>query len=92
MTKKILAPLLLALALGTPACVGPNNAFNSVASWNSRATESRFVNELIFLGLWIFPVYEVALLGDVVVFNSIEFWGSSNPVETPREFEYQGEK
>ena len=38
------------------------------------ATDNKYVNEAIFLGFWIFPVYEFAYLGDVVIFNTINFW------------------
>lgn len=90
--RKAIAGLLLLACLGTPSCVGPFNAFNGVSSWNSRATDSRFLNELIYIGLWIVPVYQVAAFGDAVIFNSFEFWGGENPIGKPQEFEYQGDK
>lgn len=34
----------------------------------------------MFIGLWVLPVYEVSVLADVVVINSIEFWSGSNPM------------
>jgi len=45
-----------------------------------QVTNSKFVNELIFLGLSIIPVYEVCALVDVLVLNSVEFWTGDNPV------------
>ena len=88
---KILASLLLAGLLGTTGCVGPNNAFDSVSTWNSKATDSKWTNELIHIGLWIVPVYEFALLSDLLVFNSFEFWGAENPISEPDDFENQGD-
>ena len=42
--------------------------------WNAKATDSRWANEAIFVGMWIIPVYGICYLGDVVIFNSIKFW------------------
>lgn len=62
------------------SCIGSYALFNKVRSWNEQATGSKFLNELIFVGLWIVPVYEVSMLADTFVLNSIEFWSGSNPV------------
>lgn len=32
---------------------------------------------------WILPVYPLCLAGDIVIFNSIEFWGGNNPINEP---------
>lgn len=34
----------------------------------------------MFIGLTIIPVYDICLLADAIVFNSIEFWTGNNPV------------
>jgi hypothetical protein len=81
--KKNLLVLALCAALLGSSCVGSFRAFNGIASWNTRATSSRWWNEVIFLGLWIVPVYELTLLGDTLIFNSIEFWSGSNPFSEP---------
>jgi hypothetical protein len=90
--KKTLSCVLLFACLATPSCVGPNNAFNGLVSWNARAADSRWVNELIYLGLWIVPVYEVSLALDGLVFNSLEFWGMENPIGKPAEIESQAKR
>lgn len=87
--KKTLTALAATALLGA-SCVGPYNAFNSVSSWNSRATDNKFLNELIYIGLYIVPVYQLAAFGDAVIFNSIEFWGGENPISKPQEFKSQG--
>ena len=56
MNKKLLCTAVGgALALGTclfgTSCIGPNNAFEQVHTWNSKLSDSKFVNELAFLGL-----------------------------------------
>jgi len=90
--KKTLTAIAMVAALGTTSCVGPYNAFNSVASWNSRVSDSKFLNELVYIGLYIIPVYGIASLGDALIFNSIEFWGGENPISKPEEFTSQGTK
>jgi hypothetical protein len=80
--KKI--PLLAALATALlGSCIGPNRAFRSLNSWNTRATDSKWWNEAIHVALWVVPVYELALAGDIVIFNSVEFWGGNNPIKEP---------
>jgi hypothetical protein len=82
-----------AIALGvcafTPSCIGPNNAYNGVNNWNSKLSDSKFVNELAYLGLHIVPVYPFALLGDMLIFNSVEFWTGTNWIEKPEAFRPQ---
>ena len=83
MKKKFLLSVTLALGLCCTSCIGPNNAFDGASSWNSRATDSKWWNELIYIGMWVVPVYPLALTGDVLIFNSIEFWGGENPIGEP---------
>lgn len=87
--KKFASALGLAAALTATSCIGPNNAYNSVASWNSRLTDSKWVNELVWLGGHIVPVYSFCMLGDLIVFNSVEFWTGKNLISKPEEFKPQ---
>lgn len=68
----------MAATLLTTSCVGSFALFNKLASWNKRATNSKFLNELIFLV--ISPAYGVCTLADVLVLNTMEFWSGSNPL------------
>ena len=70
--------IFMTAALLTSSCVGSFSLFNRVAKWNMRATNCKFLNEIIFI--IISPAYAVCSLADVVVFNSIEFWTGSNPM------------
>jgi hypothetical protein len=83
--KKTGAALALGTCLFATSCIGPNNAYEQVHSWNSRLSDSKFLNELAFLGLYIVPMYPVCLFGDYVVFNSVEFWTGSNWIDKPAE-------
>lgn len=71
---------VLCLSFINTGCVGRFAAFNKLSDWNRKATKDKFVNEAIFLALIFIPVYEITLLADAVVFNSIEFWTGKNPV------------
>jgi hypothetical protein len=81
--KKSLLAAALALTLFGTSCLGPNNAFNGLNVWNHKVTENKWANEGIFIVLNIIPVYAVFWLGDVIIFNSIEFWGGKNPIDKP---------
>lgn len=70
--------LLLAATLLTSSCVGSFSLFNHVAKWNTHATKSKFLNEIIFL--LISPAYAVCGVADLLVLNTIEFWSGSNPM------------
>lgn len=61
-------------------CYGPFALTSKLHDWNGQVSNSKFVNELVFLGLCILPAYELCVLGDGLIFNSIEFWGGSNPI------------
>jgi len=84
--KKLFLAAMLALGVSTSGCLGPNNAYNSILNWNAEATDHDWVNEGIFLGLVIIPVYGIALLGDYLIFNTIDYWSGSNPIDDPGAF------
>lgn len=78
--------LLLSCVLFTAlaaSCYGPFNATRSLYKWNGEVTDSKWGNEAVFLGLAILPVYGIFMLGDAIIFNSLEFWGAKNPVDPP---------
>jgi hypothetical protein len=77
---KRLAPLVIASMLATSAgCYGSYGAFHAVHKWNGHATNNNVANSAIHFGLWVLPVYPLALLGDFIIFNNIEFL-TGNPV------------
>jgi len=85
--KKTLAAGILALGLVSSSCLGPDNAYGSIKSWNAGLSDQDWVNELVFVGLYIIPVYEFALLGDILIFNTIGYWAGDNPINDPGPFE-----
>ncbi len=70
---------VLIASLSMSSCIGSFNLTNKLLTWNKQI-DSKFVNELVFFAFWIVPVYEVSVLADILVLNSIEFWSGSSPV------------
>ena len=80
MKKSLLALALTAGLLSS--CLGSNAAFNNIQDWNADMSESRWVVQGVSVVFWAVPIYEIALLADIILFNSIEFWGGSNPISS----------
>jgi len=78
--RKILICSTLSLSLLCSSCLGSFSAFNSLKDWNEQVTDNKFVNNLLFWGLNIVPVYGLFFFGDAIIFNVIEFWSGSNPI------------
>ena len=79
--KKIFASASAAALL--TGCLGQNALFDTVQDWNATATNNKFVNQGISFVFWWVPVYGLSLLGDIIIFNSIEFWTGTNPISKP---------
>lgn len=75
---KAIAVLLIAAA--TASCYGPFRLTSKLHNWNGQVSQKKFVNELVFLAMCIIPAYEICVLGDGLIFNSIEWWGGRNPI------------
>lgn len=73
--------VLLAGSVALTSCIGSFGLTNRVLDWNKEVTNNNFVNEIIFIGMWIVPVYEITVLADLLVVNSIEFWNGDNPMQ-----------
>ena len=74
------------LLMGIPAltatgCVGSFSLLRHFSTWNLQIHESKWVNWLIFLAFVIIPVYEIIVIVDVFVINSIEFWTEEDPID-----------
>ena len=71
----------VAMSLLASGCYGPFNLTRKLHHWNEQVGD-KYVNELLFLVLTFppFPAYGFALIGDLLLFNPIEFWTGHNPV------------
>jgi len=78
--KKTVISGFLAIAVLCSSCLGSFSAFNGLKDWNHQVSDNKFVNNLVFWVLWIVPVYGIFMLGDLIIFNTIEFWTGSNPI------------
>lgn len=70
-------PRLLALAVVTGSfsgCMGSFVLTRKLYAWNESVTNNKLVNQLIFWGLNIVPIYSLAVTGDAFILNLIEFW------------------
>jgi len=76
---KVAVVLALAGTISFSSCIGSFSLSHKLLAWNQHIGD-KFVNELVFFAFWILPVYEVSLLADILVLNSIEFWSGSKPV------------
>jgi hypothetical protein len=69
-----------ACTLAVSGCWGSFGAARALWDWND-GLGSKWVKWLVFVGLSIIPVYELFVIADAFVINSIEFWSGSNPVK-----------
>ena len=76
--------LFLGLLVMTTGCFGPMNATARLKTWN-REIENRWSGEGMYILLRIpyTGVYGLFALGDLLIFNSMQFWGFENPIDPP---------
>ena len=79
MKKSLLALLTLSILL--TGCTGPFVLTGNLKKWQT-SFDDQWVDEVAFLGCVILPVYGLAMLGDALIFNSVEFWTGDNPMDT----------
>lgn len=84
--KKSLLAAALTIGLGSSSCLGPDNLYHSVKNWNAEVSEQDWLNEVVYLGFMIIPVYPICLMGDVLVFNTIDYWTGKDTIADPGEF------
>lgn len=61
-------------------CFGSFGATTALWRFNKGVSDNKWLQWLVFLGLSILPVYELFVLGDVIVINTIEFYTGKNPI------------
>ncbi|MGF1556494.1 DUF3332 domain-containing protein [Paucihalobacter sp.] len=78
--KKLIMCVCLSGTIMFNSCLGSFSAFNNLRDWNDGLTDSKFLDNLVFWVFNIIPVYGLFFVGDVIIFNVIEFWSGSNPI------------
>jgi hypothetical protein len=71
---------------GTAGCFGRFRLVNAVYDFN-RGVNNKVAESLVMWGLILIPVYELAALGDILIFNVIEFYGGSVVVAQDQKLE-----
>ena len=86
--KKLLCVVLVLciLCMGFAGCAGKYALFNKLAGGVNHLS-NKWVNSLVNLVFWIVPVYGICLLGDIIIFNTIEFWTGSNALAMGETYE-----
>jgi hypothetical protein len=76
---------LVAVSLvGTTGCIGSFQLTRKLYTFNTSASPDKWVQELVFLGLNVVPVYGLAIAADALFANAVEFWTGTNPVVSAR--------
>ena len=80
--RTLLATTLLSVMLFSAGCIGPMNSISRLKTWN-REIENRWTGQAayVLLRLPYGGVYGLVFLSDVLLWNSIEFWGGTNPID-----------
>ena len=74
-----IALVAVMLTVGLGGCFGNFAAVRKVYDFN-QSFGGKWENSFLFWVLSIVPVYGIAAWGDVVIFNTVEFWTGSNPM------------
>ena len=74
----VAAVVALSASMMMQSCIGSFALFNKVKNWNEHVGD-KFVNEIVFVAMWVLPVYELCFMADLFILNSIEFWSGTNP-------------
>jgi len=87
MLRRTTAAILLAsmICFSQLGCIGQMALAGKVMEFNLKIVENKWARELVFLVLYIVPVYPMAGAIDLIVINSIEFHTGTNPItDKPR--------
>ena len=68
------------LLISLSGCFGSFNLTKNVYHANEDVSDNGFVQSAVMVGMFIIPVYEIAGIADLLVFNVIEFWSGDNPI------------
>ncbi len=77
----MLAIAMLLIVSMLTGCIGNFGLSGKVRKFNLETSQSRWGREIVFVCLYVIPVYPIAGFLDILVFNSIEFWSGTNPID-----------
>ncbi|MFN7135691.1 MAG: DUF3332 family protein [Myxococcales bacterium] len=73
MNRPLRSAILALCVVSSAGCFGRFPLLHKVYEFN-QGIGNKLLRQLLFWGLLIIPVYEVAALADAVIFNLVEFW------------------
>ena len=73
-TRIVAMLLVIAMVALLMSCYGKFPLTKSVYKFNGEVSEDKWVKTLVFWGFLILPVYGIAMIGDAIIFNLVEFW------------------
>lgn len=76
-TLALLSVLSGSMSMG---CLGRSGLSGNLKEFNLEVTENRYGREAIFFVLNVVWVYRICTILDLFIFNSIEFWSGTNPL------------
>lgn len=79
--KTVLVTMMALTLLAVPGCLGRFALTGGVRKFNLSLTEDKWGREIIFVALYIIPVYPIAGSIDLFIVNSLEFWTETNPID-----------
>lgn len=73
--KRMFRVTAAVVAFGLTSCMGSFGLTRTLYGFNQGLTGSSVVNHLVFWALvFVLPLYELAVLGDLFILNVIEYW------------------
>lgn len=79
--RKTVAALIISLVLlSSSGCLGRMAVTSNVRKFNMNAVENRWGREILFVTLYIIPVYPACAFADLCIVNAFEFWNGTNPI------------
>jgi len=84
--------LMALVSFSSNACIGRMAATREVSKANLRISDDKWPREVTFLVLHVIPVYPIAYIADVLVFNSVEFWTGVNPISGEQRLASAGDR
>ncbi|MCG9698428.1 DUF3332 family protein [Shewanella sp. Isolate11] len=78
--KKVIAKvcLITTATVALSGCVGSNAVTGYVMGFNLKAVDNRYARG--GLNILLSPVYGLSIAADYIIFNSLEFWTGTNPL------------
>lgn len=78
--KSIILLALVSVGFSATNCYGPFKLTKKLHAWNGTVTGDKYINAILFYVLNVVPAYPIAVFGDAVIFNTLEFWTGDNPI------------